>query len=223
MPMSMLDNGGPGAAPGVSRALRKWVALAAIVWAGGVLAGAAMLLKHDFTPGKESRFRMRWPERWGAFKGEGRPTLIMFAHPKCPCTAASLDELLEALASSASDVEVRFAFYKPGDEPDSWTQGANWSAAASIRGAILAIDPDGEMARVFGATTSGCVMFYDTRGELQFSGGITPSRGHEGWNPGRSALEALLSGRGGGVESTGSAPVFGCPLFDDAKAAEASR
>ena len=55
---------------------------------------------------------------------------------------------------------------------------------------------------------------YDAGGQLRFSGGITPARGHAGDNAGRSAIVAL-------VESASSAPVetpvFGCSLLDDSR------
>ena len=61
----------------------------------------------------------------------------------------------------------------------------------------------------FGALASGQTMFYDADGTLQFSGGITASRGHSGDNAGRSTITALLFNGKSAVRST---PVFGCYL-----------
>jgi hypothetical protein len=73
------------------------------------------------------------------------------------------------------------------------------------------MDTDGREARRFGAATSGQAYLYDQSGCCLFAGGITPLRGHEGDNPGMSAiLSWILEAR---AEST-TWPVTGCPLFD---------
>ena len=76
----------------------------------------------------------------------------------------------------------------------------------------VVLDPDGREARRFGVKGSGHVLLYEPSGDLVFSGGITPSRGHEGDNPGRSAVIDLINGGRAAVHRT---PVFGCPLLDD--------
>jgi hypothetical protein len=47
-------------------------------------------------------------------------------------------------------------------------------------------------------------------GSLVFSGGISDARGHEGDNPGRTALMAILTG---GHPAAIRTPVFGCYLY----------
>jgi hypothetical protein len=84
-----------------------------------------------------------------------------------------------------------------------------WETAAAVPG-VRVVRDDGAEAWRFGARVSGQVMVYDHAGRLQFSGGITGARGHEGDNAGRDAIEALLAGR----PHAASAFVFGCLLFD---------
>ncbi len=63
----------------------------------------------------------------------------------------------------------------------------------------------------FGVKGSGHVLLYQPSGRLVFSGGITPSRGHEGDNPGRAAVISLvLQGR----SPVNRTPVYGCPLLE---------
>lgn len=71
-------------------------------------------------------------------------------------------------------------------------------------------DGDGVEAKRFGAFTSGQALLYDAQGQLRFSGGITDSRGHEGDNAGREAIEAILAGK---TATTTLTDVFGCGLF----------
>ncbi|MEZ5973957.1 MAG: hypothetical protein R3E96_03675 [Planctomycetota bacterium] len=65
------------------------------------------------------------------------------------------------------------------------------------------------MAARFGAHTSGAVVLYSEEGRLQFQGGVTAARAHEGDNLGRESLLSLYGGSGQVVAHT---PVFGCPL-----------
>lgn len=71
-------------------------------------------------------------------------------------------------------------------------------------------DVGGAQARVFGAFISGQTLLYSATGSLLFNGGITDARGHEGDNPGRTALTSILSG---GKPAAIQTPVFGCYLY----------
>lgn len=72
-------------------------------------------------------------------------------------------------------------------------------------------DETGFEARRFHAETSGQTLLYSRSGTLLFEGGVTLARGHEGDNPGRSALQELIDN--GHSEQTHT-PVFGCGLFE---------
>ena len=80
--------------------------------------------------------------------------------------------------------------------------------APAVAGAATVGDPRAAEAGRFGVATSGHALLFDRDGRLLFSGGITPSRGHEGDNFGASAILARLDGRPAPAES----PVFGCPI-----------
>jgi hypothetical protein len=53
------------------------------------------------------------------------------------------------------------------------------------------------------------VLLYDRAGQLQFTGGITGSRGHAGDNTGRDSVIRLLTGGGAARRH---AFVYGCPI-----------
>ena len=102
---------------------------------------------------------------------------------------------------------------------EDWTRTPLWSDAAVLPNTTAMADPGGALAKQFGVKTSGHVLLYSADGKLLFSGGITPSRGDEGANPGRNAVVALLKGQVAQSES----PVFGCPLFDSSDARESGK
>lgn len=136
----------------------------------------------------------------------------MALHPACPCSRASVEELDRLLAHAQGLVTANVLFFKPRDVPDGWEQTDLWRKAASIPGVRVVRDDEGAEAERFRAVTSGQVVLYSAAGELLFSGGITPSRGHEGDNAGLSAVTALLTGAGAGALA--ETPVFGCSLRD---------
>jgi hypothetical protein len=135
--------------------------------------------------------------------------LLMFAHPHCPCTAASVQELARLMSVVAPDVDATVYFYRPAREADDWAVGRLWLAAAAIPGVQVRVDPDGTEAAQFGSTTSGDVLLYDAFGGLRFQGGITPSRGHEGDNLGKSTVTSIVRGE---LTHVGQSPVFGCAI-----------
>jgi hypothetical protein len=139
-----------------------------------------------------------------------KPTLVLFAHPHCPCTRASLHELDALLVQTQNRVSPIVVFSIPDGVPAGWEQGELWNSATSIPGLHVIRDPGGREAHRFHVEGSGHVLLYAPSGQLLFSGGITGSRGHQGDNVGRSAVVSFILE---GQESVRQTPVFGCSLL----------
>jgi hypothetical protein len=135
----------------------------------------------------------------------------MFAHPRCPCTRASLSELARLLTQVPDKLNTYVVFLKPEGTPVDWDKTDLWRTATAIPGVTVLSDSTGMEARHFHAETSGQTLLYNQIGALLFQGGITLARGHEGDNPGRTALQDLI--RTGHSDQTNTA-VFGCGLFE---------
>ena len=181
------------------------------LWLFCVTLGFAALDGHDRTPGATAPAPGRWPADCGlAPRTAGLPTLVLFAHPLCPCTRATVGELEVLMAREAGRVDARVVFVRPPGVEPRWERTALWDRVARIPGVVVSADEGGVEASRFGAKTSGQVLLYDPDGVLRFSGGITASRGHAGDNAGRAAVEGLLSGR---TDVPASTPVYGCPLL----------
>jgi hypothetical protein len=175
-----------------------------------VVAGFVALSLHMATPGPDGVAVERWPGGSRVPLAKDRPTLIMFAHPRCPCTRASAAEFARILARGEGRVAAFVLIFTPKSPDHGWGP-ADWSARlASIRGVRLLDDPGGREAARFNARTSGQVVLYGPNGRLLFRGGITGARGHEGDNYGREAVVSLITG---GSLSPARVPVFGCPLY----------
>lgn len=190
--------------------LRRSLSIAGFVlWALMVAAGMATLWAYQNRPGPAAAAPRAWPLSSSLPRPAGRPALVMTLHPQCPCSHATLAELERLMAQAAERPSVHLLFVAPRGANDAWVRSGLWQTAARVPGVHLTRD-DGTEAKRFGARVSGQVLVYDGTGRLQFSGGITGSRGHEGDNAGRDAIDAILAGR----PHPASAYVFGCLLFD---------
>ncbi len=185
-----------------------WPAIG-VLWIGLSASGLAMLAFYDSSAGPSEQPPLHWPADSKIVLGKREATLILFAHPHCPCTRASLGELEKIVARCQGAVTTRVVFLKPTGSDDSWDQTDLQETAAAIPSGQVVCDLDGVEARRFHATTSGQTLLYNTQGDLLFNGGITSARGHSGDNAGRTAIESYLTDR---VATCHQTPVFGCPI-----------
>jgi len=184
---------------------------AAVLWVFAVSAGLWIMWGYENSPGTAATPPARWPTESRIPRVSDGATLIMMAHPHCPCTRASVGELALLMAHTQGRVTAYVLLLKPQGVPENWEKTDLWNSAASIPGVHVLADEDGIEAERFHAATSGQTLLYDKNGRLLFSGGITAARGHSGDNTGRSAIVSLLMQ--GEAERTETF-VFGCPLFD---------
>ena len=184
---------------------------AGLLAAWGVVVAIGMLLMGAYTarPGDPGSAPVRWPAGTGLRLDGRRPTLLIFLHPRCPCSRGSLAELATVLDRSGGRVSASAVLWRPRRDRESWVPSDLEAELTNQPGLTVAIDRGGEEARRFGVATSGHVLLYDARGERIFSGGITPGRGERGDNLGRAELLGRIAGT---VEEGPEHPVFGCPL-----------
>jgi hypothetical protein len=140
--------------------------------------------------------------------------LVLFAHPHCPCSRATIGELAKLMTDCRGKLTATVLMLRPAGVQDGWERTDLWDSAAAIPGVSVVSDAGGTESRRFGAVTSGQVLLFAPDGRLLFSGGITESRGHRGDNAGRSAVAALVLGTGRAAQPV-FAPVYGCPLFNN--------
>lgn len=179
------------------------------LWLVAVAAGMDVLIRYSATPGDPGAPPRDWPDDSAVPRPRGRPVLVLMAHPRCPCTRSSIEELSRLMARLRGRLEVRVLFFAPAGETESWWKSDLWTGAAAIPGVQVVADPDAGESRRFHVETSGHALLYDAEGRLLFSGGITEARGHAGDNAGIDAVEALVRGD---LSARRATPVFGCAL-----------
>jgi hypothetical protein len=184
-------------------------AVAAALWAAVVACGFLALWNYETTAGASGSPPSDWPASAALVADPGRANLVLVAHPHCPCTRATIDELERLITQCPDAVAVHVLFFKPAGFPKAWEQTDLWYRTAALRGVRVICDEEGREALRFGAGTSGHALLYGQNGKLLFSGGITNARGHAGDSVGRSTIQQLLTGTTAGPTDT---PVYGCPL-----------
>jgi hypothetical protein len=190
---------------------RKWVVAGiGLLWSVGLFAGFAALQREEFTPVPNTLVGNDFPQGSAITPVPGRPTLLVFLHPYCPCSHATLRQLDELRLETQDQAAVTLVFTIAKDLPAGWEKESLWRTAQAMSGVRVIRDEDGVEARRFNVVGSGHALLYDSKGHLLFSGGITPSRGHEGDNPGQDAIVSfVLHGRADLTHT----PVFGCSLL----------
>jgi hypothetical protein len=182
-----------------------------VLWLALIVAGMVGLWLYSTAPGKEADPPERWPAFSAFQRTAGASIRLMFVHPKCPCSNASISELAVLLAHSAGNLRAQVIFLKPTGKEDDWVHTGLWREASKLAAAVVVSDPCGREADLFHAAVSGETMLYDAEGHLKFHGGITGARGHVGANAGSVALESYANA---GALTRTRTPVFGCPLFN---------
>jgi len=194
-----------------------WPTVLVASWLLALFAAMLLLERYKNTPGPVGAVRTTWPVTARLAHATDQPTLLLFVHPRCTCTRATLAELDTFLPRYAGRVHACAVFWAPSDLPATWTHTDTWRTASAMPGLAVRLDPDGREAARFGVLTSGHALLYAADGRLLFSGGITPSRGHMGDSAGleqlrRALAAALHDGPARPAAALGRAPVFGCGL-----------
>ena len=191
-------------------------ALLSCFWLLALGFGLRNLFSYENTPGATGKSPESWPTSSRIIRSADHYNLVMLAHPYCPCTRASVNELAAIMAQTQGKLSAYVLFLKPENSSEGWADTKLRRTAAAIPGVTTLTDLAGSEARRFGAETSGHTLLFDPKGRRVFNGGITASRGHAGGNAGESAIVALVNRGETGHSSTF---VFGCALTEDKDAA----
>ncbi len=179
-------------------------------WFLGVTAGFAVLVAYGSVPGPSESPPDHWPATASIERATDRPTLLVFVHPQCPCTLATIAELERLIAEVSGHVQPIVLLGCPANQRQEWLETRLAQRCQMLSASQVLADVNGVLATQFNAMTSGFCVLYSATGKLQFHGGITYQRGHEGESHGRVALRRILNGQ---PPLATKAPVYGCQLI----------
>ncbi len=178
-----------------------WVAAIGVSW--------YFLWRYDMTAGQIGAVPSAWPSDSSLRRHESLPTLLVFAHPRCACTRATLAELERLVGRVGTRMSATLVVIAPPGAERDWDNADLVPVLREIPWVNRVIDEGGREATRFGAMTSGHAVLYSPEGSLLFSGGLTSARGHEGASRGQEAIVNAVS-RGGAADDRED--VFGCGL-----------
>lgn len=185
--------------------------LTTLAWLLMVTASLVVLLRYQATPGTAAAAPARWPAGTSLAPPGAEPTLLVFLHPRCTCSRATVHELARLLGALPRRPDVRAVMVRPDGLPEAEGLEEVPAALDALLPWVPRLpDPGGLLAHTFGATTSGHALVYAPDGALAYEGGLTGARAHQGQNAGAERVAALLRGEA----APGRFPVFGCPLRD---------
>jgi hypothetical protein len=177
------------------------------LWILGAILGMVALWRFESTAGAAPANPATWPVTASIRPQPSRATMVLFAHPKCPCTRASLENISALAREFATTTDAHVVFLQPTREGHDWSNTELCATATRDPHLNVTFDSDGVEAQRFGVATSGHVLLYDANGALLFSGGVTSGRGQSGRSP---HVDTLVESLRGGQHAR--VAVFGCPL-----------
>lgn len=200
----------PGKVPNLLTGLMRQLSYSAI-WLLLIGFGFVVLLSYQTTEGEYLTAPQSWPAASTLQRCKTGNTVLLFLHPKCPCSIATLNKL-EHLLSHHREALAYAIFVKPQGTDSSWQKTGLTEQAKKITNLIMIDDSNQAEMSSFKAATSGLVLNYDSQGNLNFAGGITPGRGHEGDSQGADLLDQVLSSKISPKLAVLHSNVYGCPL-----------
>ena len=200
--------------------LGQWAATG--VWLGIVCFGFWLLIDYELRAGHIGHVPAIWPHQTSLEHSEPLFKLVMFIHPRCPCTGASLGELSKLMPRLGADgrsiqrdaLRVHVVVVKPELTDAAFSDTLLVARALDIPGVQLIFDHGGVEAERFGAQTSGHTVLYSPDGRLLFAGGITGTRGHAGDNEGSELVVQAFHRKISASREAARAKVFGCALAE---------
>jgi hypothetical protein len=198
------------------RRIGPWLAaIFAGLWLIAAALGQRVMMNYDYTAATPGTPPEKWPVATSVPRTPGISSIVVVAHPHCPCSRATMEELARLMALLQNRATATVIFVRPAEFSEDWERTDLWRDAARIPGVSVLTDLGGVEASRFGAQASGQTMLYDAAGNLRFIGGITASRGHAGDSPGGNAILSIVNT---GNSVTSHTSVYGCSLHNPERA-----
>ena len=101
---------------------QRWVLLSVTAWAVACVSVFVLLWSYANVPGAQGMLPVGWTAATELERPDDRAMLLVFAHPKCPCTRATMTAIERLQREVPSSFATRVVFYEPADADASWRQ-----------------------------------------------------------------------------------------------------
>jgi hypothetical protein len=112
--------------------LNRVLAMVGVVWLLAVTAGLRAMLNYEDGPAEPGQPPTEWPKGSTISRKLGMPTVVMFVHPKCPCTDATIGELSILMTRLQGKATAAVFFVRPANFPDAWEKTELWHNAEAM-------------------------------------------------------------------------------------------
>ena len=182
-----------------------------MAWTLAAFAGMTAFMRAAYAPDASAVAQDVWPVDLDLPRTRSEPAYVVCLHPRCPCSEATADALVEILGT-ATNADAYVLFAVPDNAGSDWTDTPLVTRLREIKGLHIVFDRGGRRSATLGAKASGQAFVYDPAGRLVFAGGLTPGRGERGETAGTAVFRASMAGQLGSPAAS-RAPVFGCALI----------
>src|SRR4051812_15409584 len=95
-------------------------AVVLVVW--GLIVGSGLLLLGEYhaRPSSAGAASGSWPAESRVHFDESRPNLLLFLHPRCPCSPASVAELADVVARGRGRFTPHVVVFQPSRPSEDW-------------------------------------------------------------------------------------------------------
>src|SRR3954449_13135577 len=114
--MSPTTSTSPAGQPSPQGGFRRhavWPAVISCLWVLLAVTGMFGLERYAGTPGAQSPSPRHWPAQSKLSFDHSRPTLVIFVHPQCGCSKASIAELEKLMTRCHGSLSAWVIFLHP--------------------------------------------------------------------------------------------------------------
>ena len=118
-----------------------------VLWVLALTVGLRAMLNYEDGPAEPGDPPGEWPKDSEVSRTAGMPMVVVFAHPKCPCTDATSGELSMLMTRLQGKAAATVIFVRPARFAEGWEKTELWHSAEVIPGVTVFSDPGGVEAR----------------------------------------------------------------------------
>src|SRR6478735_1308532 len=105
---------------GSNRLGRQALIPVGVGWGIAVVVGLVLLFIYQTAPGANGNPSQHWPAGSRIVPAANQVHLVMVAHPRCPCTRASIEALARIMAQCRERATASVLFWKPKRAVAGW-------------------------------------------------------------------------------------------------------
>ena len=113
-----------------------------VLWLSASIAGMTTLWNHEARPGIPAAAPTSWPRDSALSKQPSKAAMLVWIHPHCPCSWATIRELERLLVHVSDDTDCQIILTRPAECGSDFVESDLTRAIRKIRGVSVVVDDD---------------------------------------------------------------------------------